>query len=316
MRISRSNSEIEEGRMPTLVVSESQFRANPGGILSAINATLDTNSPPSRISKWHNYYCTRVVIAMMVLTIFLFTFMDSQSVFLGLAYLVSGLLSLSIQSCFGMVSRLDKSCGDSCLQVKLVQLGYIVGFLLWFIVPYYLIGKHNAPLLKVKNNILTSQYVLLYFIGFIITSITMGFLIILPASIINEVIMLVKTLLCCNNTRSKESGHNIFRSIDLDPEHPRAAASLVELAGSSSRHKPVSREDSSSPARFERKDGDLSSPEEPASNPLRAYISKRDAASTASPERQNKGFSSLRSSSGDGSLSRDTSGSQQRRACL
>ena len=258
MPTSTGHDHIAVGQTPQLVVSRSEFMANPHGVLGAVSALADERTPPQHISMWHNYYCARSIMAVMVATLFLFSFVDSQSVFLGLAYLISGLFSLALQSCFGLVGRLDKSCGDSSAHIKLVQLCYIVGLFLWCMTPFYLFGRNNSSFIKAKNKMLESEYVALYFMGLIIASTAMGFIIILPATIINEVVMLIKTLFCCH---SKSSYGALERSVTVseNPGVARTSGSFVQLASRNSHDQAISRE-RVSPARFERRDDNSSSP--------------------------------------------------------
>ena len=195
MRMNRDGNNSQR-EIPQMVVSQSQFLENPQGVIDAL---FSDNEAPSHISRWHNKYCARFVLVMVFFSLFCFAFINSQNAFLGLAYLVSGLFSLGMQNCFGLVGRLDSSCGDNKSHIYLIKLCYLIGFTLWLIPYVFILGCENACA-KSRQNMLSADISMLYFMGFGFISMVVGFLIILPASIVNEITAVFQTLLCCNNS--------------------------------------------------------------------------------------------------------------------
>lgn len=233
-----------EGEIPQMVVSYSQFRANPQGVIDALFSNNELpadaiNVATAHISRLHNYGGTRAIMAMMFFNLFFFVFINSQNVFLGLTYLVSGLLSLGLQNYFYLVTRLDNSCSDNASHIYLIKLCYLIGLFLWLIPYSFILGCENACA-KYRQNMLSDDNAILYFMGFIAVSMSMGFLIILPATIVNEITAVFKTLLCCGN-RSYGS---------LGPQNGTERGS-VELSGGEIRIA------SESPPRFGQKNNPL-----------------------------------------------------------
>ena len=215
MRMNRDGNNSQH-EIPQMVVSQSQFLENPQGVIDAL---FSENEAPAHISLWHNQFCIRAVMAMVFFSLFCFAFINPQNAFLGLAYLVSGLFSLGMQNCFGLVDRLDSSCGDNKAQIYLIKLCYLIGFTLWLIPYSFIMGCENSCA-KSRQNMLSADISMLYFMGFAFVSMAVGFLIILPASIVNEITTVFKTLLCCNNSSYGALG----------PQN-RAERGSVELAG-------------------------------------------------------------------------------------
>lgn len=214
------------------VISRNRFLKDPQGV---INDVFTEMGPPSHISKWHSYYCTRVILAVSGLSLICFAFMKSQDVFLTLVYLLSGLCSLFIQSCFGLPGRLDRSCGDNKAHIWLIKLCYIVGFALWAIMPCYLVSG-DPGLDRAKDEALSSKYSLLYFIIFVVASIAMGFLIILPASIVNEVVVVTRDMLCCGKKISYGVLDEENKSIEMPDRSSDTPPRLEHVSSSSANH--------------------------------------------------------------------------------